>query len=96
MAPRPIPAHLIDFAAAMEVVGVAYQLLQHFDWQDLHRTLSDADGMLVFRDPTLFRQIQADPQWGMKVSLVRAAADFTHAVRSAMPNAAQRTEVQDG
>lgn len=89
---RRIPPHLTDFAQAMQQVALACQVLQHIDWEGLYALMSDRDGMLVFRDPTLFRRVQADPQWAAKLGLVRAAADFTHAVRSIKTDLAEKRD----
>ncbi|MFT3972168.1 MAG: hypothetical protein QM699_01520 [Amaricoccus sp.] len=77
-----IPGRLTDFAQAMQQVSLACQILQHVDWEGLYAVMSDRDGMLAFRDPTLFMRVHADPQWGAKLGLVKAAANFTHAVRA--------------
>lgn len=79
---RVVPVSMTDFAKAVQQIAMACQILQHTDWEGLFALMSDRDGMLAFRDPTLFNRVHADPQWGAKLGLVKAAADFIHAVRA--------------
>lgn len=75
-----IPLSVTSFPQVAEAIATVFRILDVYDLDALHAALSDRDGTLSFRDPTLFLKIQADPQWQRKCDLVEAAAKFTRSV----------------
>lgn len=75
-----IPLAETEFGQVVHGIAVARSLLAAWDVEGLHALMSDRDGMLAFRDPTLFLAVQGDPNWQAKCDLVEAAARFVRAV----------------
>ena len=75
-----IPLSATSYPDVAAAIAAVFRILDVYDLEALHDALSDRDGTLAFRDPTLFLKIQADPQWQTKCDLIEAAAKFTHSV----------------
>lgn len=65
-----------DFHMAMESVKSSIQLLGLYDWQALVHQIAFFEGAGAVIHPTIFTEMQKDPQWEQKKQILAAAADF--------------------
>ncbi len=70
-----------DFETAMGAVQSSIQLLDMFDWQDWLQKEAFFQGAGATLDPGTFLAMQKDPQWDMKVAVIRAAATYMGTIR---------------
>lgn len=70
-----------DYVAAMSAVQSSIQLLDLYDWDDwLQREgLFQTAGAVL--NPELFEAMKKDPQWDMKVAVIRAGATYMKTIR---------------
>lgn len=70
-----------DFHMAMSAVQSSIQLLDMFDWDDWLQKEAFFKGAGATLDPSVFLAMQKDPQWEMKVAVIRAAATYMKTIR---------------
>ena len=71
-----------DFEMAMSAVQSSIQLLDMFDWDawlELEAMFQSAGSVLY---PEMYKAIQNDPQWDMKVNVIRAAATYMKTIHN--------------
>ncbi len=70
-----------DFHMAMGAVQSSIELLDMFDWDHWLQIEAMAQGAGAVLNPELFQAMQKDPQWDMKVGVIRAAATYMKTIR---------------
>lgn len=70
-----------DFAMAMGAVQSSIQLLDMFDWDHWLREEALFQTAGPISDPTLYKAMQDDPQWDIKVGIMRAGATYMKSIR---------------
>ena len=70
-----------DFKAAMAAVQSSIELLDLWDWQNWleQEGFFRTAGSMI--NPEVFEAMKKDPQWEMKVAVIRAAADYMMKIR---------------
>lgn len=70
-----------DFHMAMGAVRSSVELLDIFDWDNWLQIEAMASGAGAILNPELLQAMQKDPQWDIKVAVMRAASTYIKTIR---------------
>ena len=70
-----------DYKMAMSAVQSSVELLDVYDWDDWLQKEAFFQGAGNMINPEVFQAMQKDPQWEVKVRVIRAAATYMKTIR---------------